>query len=775
MTILKQDCVQNEHGEVEQRHGRNLTRWHSALMFAADSFRTAYEVCALIAGWRSVLRTLLMGLPLVAFGLHAQVLYTNSFSANVDYLTNGIVGTIWDGVYYGAHEFNNSGVGGGAPGKTVQCDANIGTAGALTLQTTGTAWEGADDDGFFLYKVVAGDFSLSVHVVSPFDATGYNTAGLMARAFGEGGDPPGGMENYVSWTRFDQYNFANYLRDEVNGSVTQINPGGYPNSNYWLRMDRVNGTNFLCYQKAVKNDAWQLVTFPSPVSGTVLRRPDFAGKPLQVGITHATFNDALLGVKFTDFSLSVSNNNPVAAPAAPTGLMLASNLVQGLDVSWTPGAGSAGSVVVMWQGTNRVVRQIPPNGFSYVGNATYGQGSMLPANGHRVVYAGSGNHVTVSGLTAGETYNVAVFSYAGAGGSISYNHTPATASLVVPLNQVWAQLGVQAGTVSLTFSANPGKWYWVEFTDSLNPAAWQNALPTPILASGPVVTVEGLDGGLATSRFYRLREVDSTFNTAVSSTGITSLRHTKSAEAAEFISGGKLGNVTLKYKPLGGGTWYSVDTATLNGVASSTYSITTNAEVIRHVYGYVITNGLSGAFRFESVLDFGQDTIQWTLNSTNLSGQSLVIGDLAVPFPMNTTYSSPSSSVFKHSFISGHGSWIFWMRPDSVGPYLTLTTADNTSLEYWDRLASGGAYEAYIHSAVIGQTAASQGTQWRQTNTSLTLLVGGAQTYGFNFRWADDYDAVRQALVDEGKIDINVVPGMTVPTNLFARFALRTT
>src|ERR1035437_8978759 len=50
---------------------------------------------------------------------------TDSFNTNVNYLTNGITGTIWDGVYFGAGEFNNSGVGGGGQGATIQCDANI--------------------------------------------------------------------------------------------------------------------------------------------------------------------------------------------------------------------------------------------------------------------------------------------------------------------------------------------------------------------------------------------------------------------------------------------------------------------------------------------------------------------------------------------------------------------------------------------------------------------------------------------------------------------------
>src|SRR5438105_1718796 len=150
----------------------------------------------------------------------ADVTYPDNFAGPVNYLTNGLPGSIWDGVYFGAGEFANSGLGGGGPGQTIQCDAGITAANTLTIQTTGTAWEGADDDGFFLFKVVAGDFSAVVHVVSPYSNANYNTAGLQARAFSAGGNPLGGTEDYVSWTRFDEFNFPNYLRSEVNGAAT---------------------------------------------------------------------------------------------------------------------------------------------------------------------------------------------------------------------------------------------------------------------------------------------------------------------------------------------------------------------------------------------------------------------------------------------------------------------------------------------------------------------------------------------------------------------------
>src|SRR3974377_609998 len=69
--------------------------------------------------------------------LRAQVTYSDNFNSSLNYLTNGVAGTIWDGVYFGAGEFNNTGLGGGGAGATLQCDATISTAGGGTLATTG--------------------------------------------------------------------------------------------------------------------------------------------------------------------------------------------------------------------------------------------------------------------------------------------------------------------------------------------------------------------------------------------------------------------------------------------------------------------------------------------------------------------------------------------------------------------------------------------------------------------------------------------------------------
>lgn len=102
-----------------------------------------------------------------------------------------------------------------------------------------------------------------------------------------------------------------------------------------------------------------------------------------------------------------------------------------MTVNWTNGSGD-GALVLMKAAS--AVTGVPTDGtYSYTASTTFGSGTLI-SDGY-TVYKGTGTSVTVTGLTSGTTYYVAVFASAGASttsgvniGTNYVNTTPATAS-----------------------------------------------------------------------------------------------------------------------------------------------------------------------------------------------------------------------------------------------------------------------------------------------------------------------------------------------------------
>ena len=177
------------------------------------------------------------------------------------------------------------------------------------------------------------------------------------------------------------------------------------------------------------------------------------------------------------------------------------------------------------------------------------------------------------------------------------------------------------------------------------------------------------------------------------------------------------------------------------------------------------------------------NVLLWTISLKNASTRELEIGDVALPIPFNTQYvwdktETYTKRLIPHTLIAGNGSFLFWMRTNTEGPYLVMTPASGSGLEYFEPQGFGRGVAYYLHSAAAGEELRAKGGTWRLPHTKLLLKPGGqsgdSASYEFRFRWAEDYSAVRNVLYDEGAFDINVVPGMTVPTDLTAMFSLRT-
>jgi hypothetical protein len=189
------------------------------------------------------------------------------------------------------------------------------------------------------------------------------------------------------------------------------------------------------------------------------------------------------------------------------------------------------------------------------------------------------------------------------------------------------------------------------------------------------------------------------------------------------------------------------------------------------------------ALRASETFQLQNNALVWTIALNNNTDHDLEVGDLALPLPFNTQYvwdktETYTKRLIAHRLIAGNGSFIFWMRTNTEGPYLVMTPFPDTSLEYFDVSRFPRSYAAYIHSAASREELRAKGGTWRLPNTRLLLApkghAGDSKTYGFRFRWAQDYDGVRDVLYEENLFDVNVVPGMTVPFDLTAMFSLRT-
>jgi hypothetical protein len=170
------------------------------------------------------------------------------------------------------------------------------------------------------------------------------------------------------------------------------------------------------------------------------------------------------------------------------------------------------------------------------------------------------------------------------------------------------------------------------------------------------------------------------------------------------------------------------------------------------------------------------DRLDWTVTLRNTGTRPVELGDLAVPFAFAERTGARgdiyTKKLLRHAYVGGHASFVVWQRSNGVGPFLVMTPTNGTKFEYYD--SSGGAFTPYVHAKVARSAAEADGGNWRLPVSGATIAPRGTLTYSFRFGWAPDTAAVRDELVQQGKIDFSVVPGMVVPSDLSAMFALRT-
>ena len=283
--------------------------------------------------------------------------------------------------------------------------------------------------------------------------------------------------------------------------------------------------------------------------------------------------------------------------------------------------------------------------------------------------------------------------------------------------------------------------------------------------------------------------------------GIVSLKAAGDKFDTEYIAPGRtLGHVNLRYR-MGENEWKQFSTTepahkyqALGGGGGGRARGATDAAVQEHAFiynssgwnDYYADVELTERFRVEG------DSLYWSIHLRNPTHKAVEIGDLSFPLPFHTekrynktiTY---EQRLVEHRSIAGNNSFVYWLRPNGIGPYLVMFPVaecplfapaneerDFTpgKLEFFDQAG------VYIHSAQAAERAKARGGNWRQPQTSHILSPrfsrNGRLTYAFKFRWAADHQGIKDILYEEGLLDINVAPGMTIPRGLDALVAIRT-
>ncbi len=295
--------------------------------------------------------------------------------------------------------------------------------------------------------------------------------------------------------------------------------------------------------------------------------------------------------------------------------------------------------------------------------------------------------------------------------------------------------------------------------------------------------------------------------------GITSLKRVNDVANTEYIAaGGAIGNVAIQYRT-GDSPWTLVRNVALVGDAAPG----TNTIV------YNIGNADSQLKAQESFkLDGG--VLTWTLTLANQANAPMEIGDLAVPLAMaeGTPQGGQgragiyTQKLIRHAFLAGNGSWVYWQRANAEGPFLVMVPQGKTKIEFSGTVAAAapaaptdagaggagaagrgrgrggapaagggrGGFTPFIHAAVSSVGPIAQGKAagreqpWRLPIDSLKLApkgqAGDSIAYSFNFAWGKDFNGVRDVIYNQGSIDANIVPGMSLPTDLPAMISLHT-
>lgn len=189
------------------------------------------------------------------------------------------------------------------------------------------------------------------------------------------------------------------------------------------------------------------------------------------------------------YNTSTATNNPAnveTEPEPPT--VQASNISfsgitsSSVTASWTRGNGQYCAAFIYFGSTGTAA---PAENTTYSANSTYGSGSQIGSSGWYCVYNGTGNSVTINGLSSNQTYRLMVVEYNGNAGHEKYNASTATAN---PANVTTSFAGPTTQASNIAFSGVTSGSFNISWTRGNGAAC---VVFAKVGASGNALPVDG--------------------------------------------------------------------------------------------------------------------------------------------------------------------------------------------------------------------------------------------------------------------------------------------
>ena len=295
-----------------------------------------------------------------------------------------------------------------------------------------------------------------------------------------------GLEKYLTTTATNNPN--NQATSDYTAPTTQSSKIAFSNvtnTGMTASWTRGNGTNCIVFIKLASTGT------PAPVKNTTYTANSVYGSGTQIGTTgwYCIYNGTGATVNITGLTAvqtyrimvceyngtpglekyltTTATNNPnnqvtpdYTAPTTQASKITFSNVTTtGMTAAWTRGNGTSCIVFIKFASTGSPA---PVKNTTYTANPVYGSGSQIGTTGWYCIYNGTGTTVSITGLTALQTYRLMVCEYNGTPGLEKYLTTTSTNN---PNNQ--ATIDYTAPTTqasNVTFSAITNSSFIVDWT-----------------------------------------------------------------------------------------------------------------------------------------------------------------------------------------------------------------------------------------------------------------------------------------------------------------------